>query len=379
MAGKGENIYKRKDGRWEGRYIKSKGYDGRTFYGYVYAKTYREVKQKLAHAIVYNKEISANTAGNTACESFHDNAAEWLKSIQPMIKESTYNKYKNLLELYILPEFGTVPINNITHDFIETWCHSLLISGGTRKSGLSAKTVSDALSVVRSILRFAQKKGQTIPCDVGDIHIKRQAKEIRVLNRGEQQKLCKYLYSNLNAHNIGILLCLFTGLRVGELCALRWEDISLKDQEIHIHQTMQRIQDKSGTNRKTKIVITAPKSPSSIRTIPIPDDLIKIIADYQITSKGYFLTNSCFCYIEPRTMQNHFKQVLEKCSINTANFHCLRHTFATRCVEVGFDTKSLSEILGHSSINITMNRYVHPSMELKKENMQRLSFLLAVR
>lgn len=174
-------------------------------------------------------------------------------------------------------------------------------------------------------------------------------------------------------------MCLFTGLRVGEICALRWEDISFSDHTIHVHQTLQRIQNRANSKQKTKIVITAPKSACSIRTIPVPNDLIVILASYKTSSKGYILTNCEQTPLEPRTMQNHFKRALQKSGIAPANYHSLRHTFATRCIELGFDVKSLSEILGHASVNITMNRYVHPTMELKQENMQRLSALLAVK
>ncbi|MFR0985310.1 MAG: site-specific integrase [Frisingicoccus sp.] len=199
------------------------------------------------------------------------------------------------------------------------------------------------------------------------------------MSRKEQEKLCQYLYSDLNACNIGILISLFTGLRVGEICALRWEDISISEQTIHICRTMQRIQDKSGKNGRTKIVVTTPKSPCSIRTIPIPEELMQILISFQTSRTGYFLTGSCQKYMEPRTMQNRFKAALKNCSVSNANYHALRHTFATRCVELGFDVKSLSEILGHANVNITMNRYVHPSMELKKANMQRLSGLFIVK
>lgn len=378
MPRKGENIYKRKDGRWEGRYIRSRAPGGKIYYGYVYARTYREVKEKLINAVAAREEDSTN-ATKKYSDLFQDVAKEWIQTMQSQIKESTYNKYQNLLNAYILPELGGIPICSISSDVIELHCNHLLLYGGVRKSGLSAKTVSDVLSVIRSVFRFANKRGKMVSYDAQSIQIKHGVQKMRVLSRNEQKKLCRYLYSDLNAYNMGILVCLFTGLRVGEICALCWEDISLIDRTIHIHRTMQRIQDKMGGDRKTKLVITTPKSACSARIIPIPSDLVNIIAQYQTSSKGYFLTNSSEKYVEPRTMQNHFKKALQKSNVSDANYHSLRHTFATRCVELGFDVKSLSEILGHASVNITMNRYVHPSMELKEENMQRLSSLLAVR
>lgn len=379
MSRKGENIYKRKDGRWEGRYIKYRIPGGKSHYGYVYAKTYREVKTKLRKAIISESKTDARMAEDGYSDTFQNTAEEWLLKLRPQVKESTYNKYRNLLGTYVYPELGRLALNCITNDVIEILCRELLEKGGTKKTGLSAKTVSDILSVIRSTLKYANQKGIKTICNLQFIQIKQGTKEMRVLSRSEQDKLCQYLYSDLNSYNIGILICLFTGIRVGEICALCWDDISLTDRTIHIHQTMQRIQNKTDLGQKTKLIITTPKSSCSIRTIPLPNDLVKIISNYQTSSEGYFLTNSTKRYVEPRTMQYHFKLALKKSYVNDANYHSLRHTFATRCVELGFDVKTLSEILGHASVNITMNRYVHPSMELKKENMQRLSTLLTVK
>lgn len=166
---------------------------------------------------------------------------------------------------------------------------------------------------------------------------------------------------------------------MGEICALRWNDISFSEQVIYVHQTLQRVQDKSNSGRKTRVIITTPKSSCSIRYIPIPDAIIKTLEIARSDATGYLLTNSNTKFAEPRTMQNRFKLALKEADIEPANFHALRHTFATRCVELGFDVKSLSEILGHATVNITMNRYVHPTLELKKENMKKLSSLLAVK
>lgn len=378
MPRKGENIYKRKDGRWEGRYIKSRSSDGRAIYGYVYAKTYRDVKLKLASLNSSTENFPTASQGISA-EHFDSIAMEWFQAISHQVKESTSNKYWNLLNSYILPAFGSKLLCNITHDFIEEQCNLFLTIGGVKGNGLSAKTVSDILSLIRNILQFAISKGNVISCDAKTIRIKRQTSEMRVLSRLEQENLCQYLYSELDSYNIGILVCLFTGLRIGEICALRWEDISFSDHTIRVHQTLQRIQDRTNVKRRTKIVVTTPKSACSIRTIPVPDDLIVVLASYKTSSKGFILSNSEQTPLEPRTMQNHFKKALQKSGVAPANYHSLRHTFATRCIELGFDVKSLSEILGHASVNITLNRYVHPSMELKKENMQRLSTLLAVK
>lgn len=378
MSKKGENIYKRKDGRWEGRYIKSRTNNGKIVYGYVYAKTYRETKIKLLESkssIITQPVLETILNPN----KFSTVALDWFKSIKSQTKESTQNKYFNMLTHYILPSYGERTLDSITYDFIKSSCNRLLISGGKNGKGLSTKTVMDVLSIIRNILKFAIIKGMYVPCDGSSIQVKHTTVPMRVLSKTEQKQLCKYILAEPEPCNIGILVCLFTGLRIGEICALRWEDISFADQIIYIHHTLQRIQNQANDEKKTKIVITTPKSSCSIRTIPIPDELSIILATYQRKSVGYLLTNDDNKFMEPRTMQNRFKKVLKLSGIEAINFHALRHTFATRCIELDFDIKSLSEILGHSTVNITLNRYVHPTLELKKDNMNKLSSLLAVK
>lgn len=380
ISRKGENIYKRKDGRWEGRYLKGRDPFGKAKYGYVYAKTYREVRSKLRQLQNFRSQMVSPEPSDR-----HDSAVlsvlaqNWFEAIQPQLKESTCVKYRNILKSYIIPGMGSCMLSDLTNEQIESYCNELLLYGGIRKRGLSSKTVADILAVLRSILRFATRNGEKFPCDAYAVQIKSTSKEMKILSHTEQETLCKYLYAELNTVNAGILLCLFTGLRVGEVCALKWEDISIDDRTIHIHQTMQRIQTNSLTGPKTKIIITSPKSKCSVRTIPLPEAIMPVILSQPRSASGFFLAGKNDKIIEPRTMQNHFKKILNTCGIDSVNYHALRHTFATRCVELGFDVKSLSEILGHASVNITMNRYVHPSMELKRKNMQKLSSLFAVR
>lgn len=375
MPKKGENIYKRKDGRWEGRYIKSRTESGKIIYGYVYARSYRETKEKQKAKMVSCNSQTINKNEHT----FSWLASEWFESIKLHIKASTQNKYHNMLTNYILPEYGNQPFNAITYDFIESHCKFLLEAGGKKGNGLSPKTVSDVLAIIRNISKFAIRKGIYVACDASAVQIRQDVKPMRVFSIVEQNQLCNHILENPEPCNIGILVCLFTGLRVGEICALRWEDISYSDQSIYIHHTLQRIQINQDHGAKTKVVVTTPKSTCSIRKIPLPDEISKILVLNQKSSSGYLLTNDNYKFVEPRTMQNKFKKILNDAGIENANFHALRHTFATRCVELGFDVKSLSEILGHATVNITMNRYVHPTYELKMKNMQKLSGLLVVK
>lgn len=374
MPRKGENIYKRKDGRWEGRYIKSRDGSGRAKYGYVYGKSYREAKQKQHDALreLKNSFEDENNQVISCRSNIKILSKDWLASIKPQIKQSTFNKYHNLLVSYILPYLGDTDINNLAVDKLYECCNYLLQKGGKKGSGLSAKTVSDVLSLIRRIICYASSRGYNTQCTGKELSINQPPKSINVLTQSEQDILYQYLYNHQSERNLGILLCLFTGLRIGEICALEWADISLESGTIYVHQNIQRIQIKENRGKKTKVVITTPKSQCSIRVIPIPDFIISILKSADIERQGYLLTGNKK-YLEPRTMENHFHKILDEISIRRVNFHTLRHTFATRCIEVGFDIKSLSEILGHSNVNITLNRYVHPSFQLKKENMELLS------
>lgn len=308
---------------------------------------------------------------------FSEYAEKWLETVRCRVKESTYMKYWNMLYSYIIPELGDLKWDDLDREKIECFCGRLLSSGGKKKEGLSAKTVSDIMSAVRCIFRFAADHGARGSFNISTVTVKKEQKEMKVLTRKEQDRLYQYLRSDQSPRNLGILICLLTGLRLGEVCALKWEDISFTEQTIFVHQTMQRIQTKDDPRRKTKIIVTPPKSASSVRRIPIPRELVKILLSCRKGKSSYILTGRPDTRVEPRTMERHLDRVLRRLGIGHINFHALRHTFATRCVEIHFDVKSLSEILGHSDITITLNRYVHPTMEMKRSNMQRLSALMA--
>ena len=379
MSKKGENIYRRKDGRWEGRYIKDRTISGKAVYGYVYARSYKETRLKLQNAVQVLRSTKKIPPEAAEQRRFHTLAEEWFCHIRPLAKESTYRKYWNLWNSYICPELGEMKFADIEQNVLETYCKNLLTAGGRKKEGLSAKTVSDSLSLIHNIFRYHADRKIPAPCDTKRILIRQPAKEMRIFSLQEQKIICGHIYSDLCIRNVGVLVCLFTGIRVGEVCALTWEDISISEKTLYIHRTMQRIQTDDTESARTKIIITTPKSKYSVRRIPLPEELVRILEALKGSSSGYFLSGSEKKWVEPRTMQNHFKRLLKQCGVSDANFHALRHTFATRCVELGFDVKSLSEILGHASVNITMDRYVHPSMQLKQENMQRLSALITVK
>ena len=370
MSRRGENIYKRKDGRWEGRYIKGKDLKGKSKYGYVYAKNYTEVKEKL-------NEIKAQPANNISLSGTTKTLSQvcvlWLDETKTQIKHSTYVKYYNIIYNHIVPAIGNYKMQLLDTVLIRRFADEKLTNGKLKGSGgLSPKTVKDILSVIRLIIMYANNVGIACNCRLDGINIKSTEKTIDVLSKSQQDKLTSHLINNIDNTNLGILICLYTGLRIGEICALRFEDISMIDKVVHIRKTMQRVQNLSENKEtKTEVIITSPKSKSSVRDIPLPEFIVQNIEDLYIP-KAFLLSGDSSHYIEPRTLENRFKSCTRMCGIENVNFHMLRHTFATRCVEVGFETKSLSEILGHSSVNITLNRYVHSSMELKRSNMEKL-------
>lgn len=372
MPRQGKNIYLRKDGRWEGRYQKDK-INGKTQYGYVFGKTYEETEQKLDAV-----KAELKSPKSLSIFSFESVSLEWLYAQKPQLKTSSYAKYANLLNSYLIPSFGDIPIQSITRSEALRFSRELLMSGGMSGQGLSPKTVNSIVSVLSNVLEYASRELAISTAFIGDISVRQPQKPMRVLSRLEQTTLSDQLRNEPNPCNLGILLCLYTGMRIGEICALTWGDVNIEEHYLFVHRSMQRVQ--TGENgAKTKIVIQTPKSDCSIRKIPIPDEMLQLLIQSKKQDDAFLLTGMIHSYMEPRSMENRFKTVTSICGIPNINFHALRHTFATRCVELGFDIKSLSEILGHASVNITLNRYVHPSMELKQENMNRLSVLLTTK
>lgn len=354
------NIYKRKDGRYEGRI--PLGYDdkGKIKYRYLYAKSLSEIKEKMLCAYA----DSRNTERVTCDKTFKELCEEWLASAKLRVKHSSYYCYEKLINKHVIPYFGNIGYGELGTPIINEFSeHKLKFGKVNGFGGLSAKSVHDILVIMRSVAKYAEREyGYRNP--MRNISMpKSEIKEAEVFNRDERGRLQNYLQSNFTASNLGILLTMYSGLRIGELCALTWNDIDFKSGVIRVSKALQRVPDKSGKG-KTTLILTSPKSKTSVRDIPIPAFVLDILK--QNERSGYILSGTNKP-VEPRTMQNRFKAVLKDCGVRSANFHLLRHTYATVCIESGFDAKTVSELLGHSSVNITLNRYVHSSMEMKKK------------
>ncbi len=363
MARRGSNIYKRKDGRFEGRVPVGYQENGKIKYKSVYARTLSEVKEKMSdvYSIRQNQPVSAIKL------TVRDAAEQWLSSAKLRVKESSYANYVNIVNKHILPILGGEMMMNLTTSKLNDFINFKLVSGRINgKGGLSAKSVRDIMMVYRSIENYAARE-----FGIKETHFtmpKIEKKQTDILTFAERKRLENYLIHNQNKTNIAVLLCLFTGLRVGELCGLKWEDIDFDNAVLYVKRTVQRV----SKNGKSQVIIGTPKSKTSVRTVPIPAFVLDILNDYKSYGEFYIITGKSKS-TEPRTMQNRFKSILKLCSIRNVNFHLLRHTYATVCIEKGFDPKTLSELLGHADAAITLNRYCHPSMQIKKDYVSRLS------
>jgi Site-specific recombinase XerD len=368
MPKRGINIYKRKDGRWEARYIKEY-INNKAKYGYIYGKTYSITKEKLLNVKNQKEE---NILHENNKKSFYTISTEWLNSSKIKVKQSTYVKYHTIIEKYIKDYIGNILIDNITSKTITDYTESLT------EFNLSNSTIRDILCIISMILKYYRIVYDK-PMNIIVNYPKCTKKDIDILAENEIKSLEKYLINNINLKKLGLILTLYTGLRVGEICALKWEDINLNIGYITVRRTMQRLKNlnSDGNNKTTKTMIIedTPKSKTSVRDIPLPDFLIDILKIFKCENPDYYLLTGNYSHIEPRVYQNYFKKCLKNCDIEDINFHALRHTFATRCNNKNFDTKSLSEILGHSSVKITLDIYTHPSFEHKKKNMNKLNLL----
>lgn len=365
MARRGENIYKRKDGRWEGRYKSGIKADGTAKYSSIYGKTYAEVKAKLSEKRVKN-DVSAVPKNLTVNNLF----SMWFSDIRLKVKESTYMNYQMKFEKHISSSLGKTLYERLTVEKLNDFVQAKL------SSGLSPKYTADIVAVIKSVCRFAKKRFGYEDKSAFITTPKGKTKEKELLDKTEQARLNNYLISNPTSLNVGILLSAATGVRIGELCALKWENINLEKRILTVRNTVQRIKSVDGETA-TKLIVSSPKSSSSAREIPLPEFIVPLLSSIKSNNDCYLLSGTSNI-VEPRVMQYRFKRILKELHLSDVSFHSLRHLFATNCIEIGVDVKSLSEILGHSSVEITLNRYVHSSMERKAEYMKSVSALFSV-
>jgi len=285
---------------------------------------------------------------------------DWLKNQKIYLKYSTFTNYCNISHNQIIPNLGNYEVDQLNNDILQEFILNRLKEGRCDgKGGISQKYAQDIITVLK--LTLGKEVEIQLPYS--------PSKEVEIFEKSDQVALINSLQSNICHKNFGILLTIHTGLRIGELCALRWSDINFDTQLLHINKTMIRTYTKEDGS---KLNITPPKTRSSIRTIP----LNKWIMQYAVLLRGseneYIITGK-EKYIEPNKYRLYYNRQLKDLDLPHRKFHSLRHTFATRCIECGCDYKSLSELLGHSNVSITMNLYVHPQLELKRKCVELLA------
>lgn len=354
------NIYHRKDGRWESRIPIGKAENGKRKYRSFYGKTREEAEYKLMLACqIINEEYALTELTVTQLVS------EWLHVMSSRIKESTAANYRMKAEKHIIPSFGNIQCSLLKAKDIYVFIEKKM------KEGLSVRYISDILVLLKSIFRYANREYRIRNALENIVMPKRSKPEVTIFSKEQQVKLEKFISKQPSLTTLGISLSMYMGIRIGELCALQWGDVDFEKRIITVSKTMQRIQVKN-EKAKTRLIITEPKSSNSVREIPIPDCLMDTLHEFINSDKIYVLSGA-MKPVEPRTIQYRFAKILKNADLPSVHYHSLRHLFATNCIALGFDVKTLSEILGHSSVEVTLNRYVHSSMERKRACMKLMS------
>ena len=298
---------------------------------------------------------------------------EWLSNKKEYVKESTYASYANNVYNHIIPLLGKYHMYQINNKLIQDFLLELYKNGRSDGTGgLSIKTIKDIIIIVKSSIRKAINDELVKPFEITLTYPKNNKEsKIFVLTKHEQNKLTDFLVDNICNKNIGLLLSLYSGLRIGEVCSLQWKDVDLKRNMLSINKTIQRVYIKDKDVSNTKIIISSPKTRNANRDIPLNKDLIELIKSFKTNNEDYIVSGKSK-YIEPRSYRRYFNKVLKKNKIKHYNFHSLRHTFATNCISLGVDYKTVSELLGHSNVNITLNLYVHPRLSQKRKCMDKV-------
>ena len=295
-------------------------------------------------------------------KTFSEVVQLWKTDKKLYVKKSTFSAYVLLLENHLLPVFGKYD-EEITEAEVQKFVHQKLAQG------LSQKSIKDILIVMRMVLKFGTKHKFLVynPFEIQYPTV-RENQTIEVLSRTHQKKVMNYIQEHFTFRSLGIYICLSSGIRIGEICALTWEDIDAENGTIHIRKTIQRIYMIEDGNRRTELLLDTPKTKNSIREIPMSRELLRMLKPFKkIGNPSFFVLTNDAKPTKPRTYRSYYKNLMRDLEIPELKFHGLRHSFATRCIESNCDYKTVSVLLGHSNISTTLNLYVHPNMEQKKK------------
>ncbi|MDR1762175.1 MAG: site-specific integrase [Bacteroidales bacterium] len=294
----------------------------------------------------------------------------WKADKKQYVKKSSYSAYMLLIENHLLPAFGNK--YGIEEADVQAFVFQKL------SEGLSQKTIKDILIVLKMVLKFGAKNKfyEYTPFDV-QFPTEREKHDVEVLSKTNQKRIMNYVQENFTFRNLGVYICLSTGIRIGEICALTWSDIDVESGIINVRKTIQRIYIIENGSRHTELLLDTPKTKNSIREIPMTKDLLRMLKPLKkVLNNNFFVLTNDAKPTEPRTYRNYYKKMIRALEIPALKFHGLRHSFATRCIESRCDYKTVSVILGHSNISTTLNLYVHPNLEQKKKCVEQMAKIL---
>lgn len=297
-------------------------------------------------------------------KTYYEVLIDWVNN-KTDVKIQTKQKYENLIENYLKVKFDTQKSMSLKEENFIDFFNTL------EKQEVSTSTRKTLLYIIKASILRGHSKNEIPLLDLSEIKFKSEKKEIEILSKLEQSKLESHILSTkLNIRKLCILLTLYTGLRIGEVCGLKWENIDFENHALYVKRTIQRVKCDDGI-KKTKLIESTPKSKSSIRKVPIPAFIVDLLKKYYTNDEDFILSGSTKLY-DPRLLESSFSRLIKKVGLKKIKYHALRHTFATRSIEAGVDIKTLSELLGHSTVDITLKIYVHTSDELKKKSIDKL-------
>ncbi|MGM0213620.1 tyrosine-type recombinase/integrase [Enterococcus sp. AZ109] len=360
MSRRGENIYKRNDGRWEGRYIKGRKPNGKIHYGYVYQKTYKETKEKLLEMKWRYKQVQISRGIYTG--SVHEWIDYCLEQQKNKVKYSTLMTYRYKMEKYLYPFLGEIELRTVTQENIQEWVSEL------EKSSLANTTIHTVVQITR---RYFEQAVQDSAIEKNPFkHVllpKKETKKIHPLTLQEQQKIEEIAAKEKNGRPI--LFALQTGLRIGEVAALRWRDIDFYNNLITVRYTYQRVlSEGSGT----ELQLGRPKTRASERILPLSANLRDWLLSWRPEEQTEFVFQVGSRPMEPRLITYHFNKICQKAGVTNCHFHQLRHTFATRLLENRGTITGISALLGHSSTKMTLDIYTGSDLTERRKMMDDL-------
>ncbi|MFT3982814.1 MAG: site-specific integrase [Lachnospiraceae bacterium] len=369
MARKGENIYKRKDGRWEGRLLQSGGK-----FRYFYAKTYREVRAKMrdSREAADTKEEECTNRQLYASGLFQ----LWLEEVGYRLKPSTCESYYYCLQGYVIPHFRSPENRHLSKKSVLSFVHAIH-KNDTISTAYQRKILSIFKTALRDISKTFPEYSSLVEIVVYPKVI--SGEEVSIFSIKEQKIIQNTVQKSSDRRLFGVILCFYTGIRLGELCALKWEDIDLDSGMMSISRTVTRIRNPELSGCKTMLCEGTPKSRTSTRKIPLPEFLLKKMKERSMGSidEACYVLSEKTVPFDPRAYQRLYKSLLKDAGVKERKFHAIRHTFATRALELGVDIKTLSELLGHSNVSITLNIYAHSLIEQKKKAIEKFNQMYA--